>query len=157
VAYLPFGGALFVAMRPRLSTPVAFIATVVVATLLSLILESVQMFLPTRIASNLDLLTNACGAAAGALLAWIFTLPPLTNNPIALTLRRSVRSDAYGDCGLLILALWVLIQFQSASFAMAHGDLRDIFDVTPLFEHSPRSYLFAEASVVALAIAAIGL
>src|SRR5215510_1406171 len=77
VAYLPFGSALFIAMRPRLSSTAAFFAATALGALLSLVIESCQMFLPARIASNLDLLTNACGAASGALLALIFTLPQL--------------------------------------------------------------------------------
>src|SRR6266576_2393209 len=49
VAYLPLGAMLFVALRPPLASAAAFIAAILIAAALSLALESVQMFLPSRI------------------------------------------------------------------------------------------------------------
>lgn len=155
-AYLPLGATLFAALRPPLAAAPAFIAATMIAVLVSLALESAQMFLPTRIATNLDLLTNAFGAAIGALAAWALTLPMLANNPLALVRRRAVRADALGDFGLLVVALWILIQFHQVPFALGHGDLREMLNITPLFTHTPLSYLLLETGVVTLAIIATG-
>ena len=41
-----------------------------VLTMLSLVMETLQIYLPTRVPSNLDLILNILGAALGALSAW---------------------------------------------------------------------------------------
>lgn len=156
-AYLPLGAMLFATLRPLLAPAAAFFAAALVAAALSLVLESLQMFLPMRIASNLDLLANSTGAGIGALAAWMFALPALANHPLVTMRRRAVRPDTLGDCGLIVVGLWILIQFHQGPLAVNSGDLREILGITPLFAHTPRSYLMAEAGVVALAVVAIGL
>ena len=156
-AYLPLGAMLFAALRPPLPAAAAFMVAMLLAALLSFALESAQMFLPARIASNLDLLSNASGAGLGTLAAWMLALPALADNPLAVMRRRAVRPGTLGDCGLLVVALWILIQFQQAPFALGNGDLREALRITPFFPHTPQSYLLAEAGVVALASVAIGL
>ncbi|MBI4191578.1 MAG: VanZ family protein [Betaproteobacteria bacterium] len=157
VAYLPFGAMLFAALRPPLPASAAFVAATFIAALLSLALESAQMFLPARIASNLDLLSNSGGAGIGALAACVLSLPALQDNSLAALRRRAVRTDTLGDCGLIVVALWILIQFHQAPLALGSGDLREALRITPFFSHTPRSYLLAETGVVALAVVAIGL
>lgn len=156
-AYLPLGALLFAASRARLPSAAAFGVAVLLAAALSLACESAQMFLPTRIASNLDLLANGAGAGIGALAAWILALPALVNHPLAVLRRRLVRTDVLGDWGLIVVALWILAQFHVASLALGSGDFREALHVTPLFAHAPQSYLLAETGVVALAIVTIGL
>jgi VanZ family protein len=153
-AYLPLGAMLFFTLRPPLAAAFAFVLATLLAAALSLALESVQMFLPTRISSNIDLLSNSAGAAAGALGALLLTL---WNNPLAALRRRVVRAGRLGDCGLLIITLWIVIQFHPSPLAFGSGNLRDAFGIPPMFMHSSLAYLLAEASVVALAIIAIGL
>ena len=153
-AYLPLGMMLFIALRPPLSAAWALFFATLIATLLSLALESMQMFLPVRIASNVDLLANGAGAASGALAAWLLTR---SSNPLAVLRGRLVRTDALGDCGLILIALWILVQFHPAPLALGHGDLRESLGIAPLFAHAPQSYLLAEAGVAALAVMGIGL
>ena len=157
VAYLPLGAMLFAALRPLLPTTAAVMAATLMAALLSLALESVQMFLPTRIASNLDLLTNISGAGIGALAAWVFASPAFANNPLAAMRRHAIRAGALGDVGLLVIALWILTLFYQAPLASGNGDLREMLGIAPLFTHTPLSYLLAETSVVALSIIATSL
>ena len=153
-AYLPLGIMLFVALRPPLRAASALVFATLIATLLSLALESVQMFLPVRIASNVDLLSNGAGAASGALAAWLLAR---SGNPLAALRGRMVRTDAFGDCGLILIALWILVQFHPAPLALGNGDLRETLGIAPLFAHAPQSYLLAEAGVAALAVMGIGL
>jgi VanZ family protein len=153
-AYLPLGAMLFFTLRPPLSAAFAFLLSVALAALLSLALESVQMFLPTRIASNIDLLANTAGAVLGALAGLLLTL---WNNPLTALRRQVLRAGPLGDAGLIVIALWLVIQFQPSPVAFGSGNLRDVFGITPLFMHSSQAYLLAEAAVVALAVIAIGL
>jgi hypothetical protein len=121
---------------------------------LSLLLESVQMFLPSRIASNVDLISNSAGAALGALGALLLTL---WNNPLAALRQRMVRAGRLGDCGMLVIALWIVIQLHPSPLAFGSGNVRDTFGITPMFMHSSQAYLLAEAAVVTLAVIVIGL
>jgi VanZ family protein len=153
-AYLPLGAMLFFALRPPLAAAVALVIAVLLAAALSLLLESVQMFLPSRIASNVDLISNSAGAALGALFALLLTL---WTNPLAVLRKRVVRAGKLGDCGLLVMALWIVIQFHPSTLAFGSGNVRDAFGITPMFMHSSQAYLLAEAAVVALAVIAVGL
>ncbi len=141
VAYLPLGAILFVALRPTLAGASAFVAATLIAAALSLALESVQMFLPSRIASNVDLLANSAGAGSGALAVWIFSLPAIAKHPLVAMRRRALRSDALGDCGLIVVALWILIQFHQAPLALGSGDVREYFGITPFFPHMPQAII----------------
>ncbi len=154
VAYLPLGIMLYFALRPPLAAAVACVLATLLAAALSLALESVQMFLPSRIASNVDLISNSAGAAAGALGALLLTH---WHNPLAAWRRRFVRADQIGDCGLLVVALWITIQFHPSPLAMGSGNLRDALGIAPLFMHTSQSYWLAETAVVALAVIALGL
>jgi VanZ family protein len=156
-AYFPLGLLLFAALRPRLHPAIAVLTATLGAAMLSLALEGAQMFLPARIASNVDLLTNISGAAAGAHAAWILALPLFSNNPLMALRRRAVRAGALGDCGLLVVALWILMQFHPAPLALGSGDLREALEIAPLFAHTPQTYLLAETGVVALTVIAVGL
>ncbi len=66
LGYLPLGFLLFVAgVRGGRGAGLAAALACVVATLLSFSMETLQNYLPTRVASNVDLALNAVGAALG--------------------------------------------------------------------------------------------
>ncbi len=153
-AYLPLGAMLFVMLRPPLAAAFALILATLLGALLSLALESVQMFLPTRIASNVDLLSNSLGAALGAFVAMLLNM---SSNPLATLRAGLVRPGLTGDCGLIVLLMWIVIQFHPAPVALGSGNLRDIFGLTPGFMHSSQAYLLGEAAVAACTVAALGL
>jgi VanZ family protein len=154
LAYMPLGAMLFYALRPPLAAAVACVLAIMLSAALSLALESTQMFLPSRIASNVDLISNSAGSAIGALGALLLAF---WNDPLAAVRRRVIRADSLGDCGLLIAALWVLVQFHPARLAFGSGDLRDTLDITPMFTHTSHAYLLAEAAVAGFAVIAMGL
>lgn len=156
-AYLPLGAMLFAALRPRLSDSVAFVVATLLAALLSFALECTQMFLPMRIASILDLLSNSAGAGIGALLGLVLVQPAFADNPLTALRRDAVRTDAYGDFGLIVIAAWILIQFHQAPLVFGGGDWREILHITPLFAHTPQTYILAEGAIAALATTAISL
>ena len=153
-AYLPLGTMLFIALRPPLRAAWAFVFATLIAAFLSLALESVQMFLPTRIASNVDLLSNGAGAAIGAAAAGLLAR---ASTPFAALRGRAVHADVLGDCGLILVALWIMVQFHPAPLALGGGDLREALRIPALFAYTPQSYLRAEAGVAALAVTGFGL
>ena len=157
VAYLPLGTMLFVALQPSLPGAAAFVSATFIAATLSLGLEGAQMFLPTRIASNVDLISNGAGACCGALAAWMLSLPAPAGNPFNAMRQRLFRGGTLGDCGLLLVFLWIAIQFHLAPLTFGSGDLREALRLAPYFAHTPQSYLLVEAAVAALAVIAVGL
>ncbi|WP_017925063.1 VanZ family protein, partial [Burkholderia glumae] len=69
LGYLPLGVLAVGALHPRVRGPAAVLAATLFGTLVSGAMEALQTYLPTRVASNLDLGANALGALLGALLA----------------------------------------------------------------------------------------
>lgn len=153
-AYLPLGAMLFHVLHPPLRAGFAYVFATLLAALLSLSLESAQMFLPTRIASNVDLLSNSAGAALGAAGAMLLEV---WNNPLAGLRARVVRPGRVGDYGLVVILLWIVIQFHPSAVVFGSGNLRDVLGITPTFMHSSQAYLVGEAAVVALAMIGIAL
>ena len=109
VVYLPFG--FFVGLMPRQSGGwQRLIVAVVVGALLSLTMETLQMFLPTRDASTVDWISNITGAAVGGLLAAVFTRSPNASRWLSSARARWFLPGAAGDIGLSLLAIWLAVQ-----------------------------------------------
>ncbi|MBR8329800.1 VanZ family protein, partial [Burkholderia cenocepacia] len=69
LGYLPFGALGVLALHPRWRGVAATLIAGGLGVLLSGTMEALQTYLPTRVASNLDLGANALGALLGAALA----------------------------------------------------------------------------------------
>lgn len=105
LGYAPFGFLLALALHStRLSWPTIAWSTLVAAAL-SLSMESLQMFLPVRVPSNVDAALNVTGAFAGAVLARALEWVGLLDRWSRFRDRWFV-SDASG--ALALLALWPL-------------------------------------------------
>jgi hypothetical protein len=118
---MPFGALVVLALYPRwrgaLAAGIAFIG----GAMLSGTMEAVQTYLPTRVASNLDLAANALGALLGAALT-----APATSTLLDRGLPRRIRftwfeRDAAYMIGLS--ALWPFATMYPAPFLFAVGDL----------------------------------
>ena len=70
LGYMPLGFLLALSALRTGRGRFAFRFAVLAALALSFTLESLQVYLPVRVASNLDLALNVTGAALGALTAW---------------------------------------------------------------------------------------
>ena len=72
LGYMPLGFLLALSALRTYRRKRAITMAVFAAAALSLVLESLQSFLPERVSSNLDLFLNVAGAFLGALMAWAF-------------------------------------------------------------------------------------
>lgn len=109
LAYAPFG--FLVALIGTRRRPGARLATAIGAgALLSFAMESTQMFLPTRDASNVDLLSNSFGATVGGLTALAFNRAPGLRRRVAEWRYRTFLGGRSGDLGLALLGVWLLSQ-----------------------------------------------
>ena len=120
VGYVPLGFFLALALmrsgKPRLAVPLAFVA----GTLLSLCMEFLQIYLPRRVPSNLDLLLNAIGALAGACAAALLERWGAIDRWSDFRARWFVQ-DARG--ALVLLALWPMALLFPAAVPFGLGQV----------------------------------
>jgi len=110
LAYIPFGLLAGLALRARFAAVVSVLAAAALGVGLSAGMEYLQMYLPARTSSNVDVLTNSAGALTGALLAasitsWTWFFARLTRWRSGL-----FHHGKEMDFGLALLVLWVFGQ-----------------------------------------------
>ena len=113
-AYVPLGAALVLVWPRRISRRRRVGLTAAFAVILSFLMETAQMWLPTRYASTLDMLANTVGALLGALLGLLLTVSDRLTGWAAGIRERWVVSGATGDLMLALLAVWLLAQVNPA-------------------------------------------
>jgi len=157
VAYVPLGFLLALGLRTRVDARRAAMFATLLAAMLSLVMEGVQMFLPARIASNVDLLVNSGGALFGAMAAPLLSPSGFPGRKLAALRRRWFIPGTMADAGLVIVCLWLLTPLHPTAQPFGTGYLRATFDLPAYFIHTPRLLLFAEAAVVFFNLLALGL
>lgn len=110
LSYLPFGLLVGLVFRARFGAAASVIISLFIGLSLSASMEYLQMYLPARISSNMDLLSNGAGMLIGALLAvsitsrtWLFAR--LTRSRSSL-----FQHGKAMDFGLALLVLWMFGQ-----------------------------------------------
>lgn len=156
-AYLPLGFFTLLALHPRLRGAAAFAAAGLVGCFLSLALEALQTYLPSRIPSNLDLATNALGAFSGAGLALRYGVGLLSGGRIHALRHRSMLAGHRHDLGLVLLGLWLFTQLNPETLLFGNGDLRGLLEQAPAVMHPAEVFIRMEAAVAACNLIAIGL
>ena len=121
LGYMPLGSLIVLALYPRVRGTLAVGAALVGGALLSGTMEAIQTYLPTRVASNLDLAANAFGALVGGVL-----IAPATSALLDRGLLRRIRftwfeRDAAYVIGLS--ALWPFAAMFPAPYLFGGGDL----------------------------------
>ncbi|MEA5098023.1 MAG: VanZ family protein [Burkholderiaceae bacterium] len=123
-AYVPLGALAVFALHPKVRGWHAALIALASCTALSLLMEAVQTFLPTRVASNLDLMTNTTGAAVGAAAGVLLAPSFLAQGRFHQLAQRWFRPDS--SRALIVLALWPLAQIFPQSWLFGHGQLLPI-------------------------------
>ena len=157
IAYLPLGFLLALGLRPFLRPVLSVIAGALLAAGISIGMESLQLFLPARIPSNIDVMANATGGLIGALAAPLFAPSQLIGARLIAWRDRVFRDGALIETGLLIAVLWVVAQLDPVTQMFGTGHLRATFDLPVYFFHTPGRYLTAEAAVVFFNLLGLGL
>ena len=121
VGYMPFGILIVLALHPRVRGLWAVAIAAVVGLLVSGTMEVVQNYLPSRVPSSLDLLTNAGGCLAGAVIgAWF---APMLLDRSRLYLLRRRWFAAHASQGLVLVALWPLAQVYPQNYLFGNGQI----------------------------------
>ena len=121
VGYVPFGVLIVLALHPRVRGMWAVAVAAVAGLFVSGTMETVQNYLPSRVPSNLDQLSNAAGCVAGALLgAWV---APMLLDRSRLYLLRQRWFAAHASQGLVLIALWPLAQVYPQNYLFGNGQV----------------------------------
>jgi VanZ family protein len=108
-AYLPFG--FFVALVPRRRPPLGRLSVAIAAGAgLSCAMESLQMFLPSRDASTIDLMANTVGATAGGVIAIAFARSESAKRAVRGFRDHWFVPGLIGDLGIALMAIWLAVQ-----------------------------------------------
>jgi len=121
LAYAPAGLLLTLVLHPRPRGLPAVLVAAAGAACLSVLIEAAQNYLPARIASNLDVLTNVAGAALGALAGT--ALAPKLIDGRRLQEARQQWFRPQSAALLLLAALWPLAQIHPGPMLFGNGEL----------------------------------
>lgn len=157
LAYMPLGFLLVPSFQTRMKRGWAVVAACVVGATLSCGMELLQNFLPSRVPSNLDLMTNALGTALGALAGARWGAIFADRGWLALWRRRRIVRSRLGDTGLVLLAVWLFTQTLPRALFLGNGDLRGLLDLPAPVSFSPGSFLALEFLVTLFGVLAAGL
>ena len=110
LSYLPFGLLVGLALRAWFGALASVITSLLLGMWLSASMEYLQMYLPTRISSNMDILSNSTGMLIGALLAVGLVLWPWLLTRLTYWRGSLFQYGKAMDFGLALLALWMFGQ-----------------------------------------------
>jgi VanZ family protein len=156
-AYIPLGLLLSVGYGARFGAARGALAATLAAITLSMAMEAAQMFLPSRIASNVDLLANGVGALIGAMAAPLFAPARLLGGRLHAARHRMFLEGIVPDVGLVIAGLWLLTQFHPTVQPFGSGSLRSTFGLPAYLTHTPLLAFLSESLVVLFSVAGAGL
>nr|WP_315484308.1 VanZ family protein [uncultured Undibacterium sp.] len=165
IGYIPFGVLLVFSLYPLLRSRWSFLLASLSVCGMSLLMESIQFFLPNRVTSLLDLITNAAGGILGALCGVL--LIPLILESGRLQSLRTKWLQRESSPELVVLGLWPLSQIFPQAFLFGHGQILPVLslwceeyldvniDLSAYLRHgielSPETYLLSETIITASA------
>ncbi len=156
-AYLPLGFLWVTALRQRIAAAPAVVVAVVIGTMLSLGMEVMQHFLPSRVPSNLDLACNVAGTLIGALAGGYWGRTMLDGGRLDSLRHRLFVSGTMHDAGLLLIWMWLLTQFNPDTLLFGNGGLRELLAVPRPLDYTAGGFVRIEAAIVGTHTLAIAL
>ncbi len=109
LAYVPLGFFLSL-VRHRQAPWGRFALALAGGAALSFVLESLQMLLPSRVASVMDLMSNTVGSTFGGAFGVMFAHAPGARRAIREVRHRWFLEGACGDLGLSLVLVWLVVQ-----------------------------------------------
>jgi len=157
LGYAPLGFLAVLAFFPALRGPAAVFVALFVAAGLSLTLEVLQNYLPSRITSNLDLAANSLGGLLGAAVGARYSARLLGDDGLHALRQRLFRPGGRIDLGLVLIGLWLVSQLNPATLLFGAGDMRELLHRPSGELHTPDVFIRFEAAVVCASTIAVGL
>lgn len=157
LAYMPLGLFMAAALRRRMASPSAFLLSAGTGALLSVAMESLQQFVPSRDPSVLDIALNIAGTCIGAGGA-AFLRADTRLGAALLGLRNDwLRKGHSPELGAIAFCLWALSQTSPLVPSLDVSQLRDA--LSPVYRTllDPDRFNLAQSAVYALYLAGLGL
>ncbi len=154
-AYIPLGLFIAMALIERLGAFGAILFSAFLCSILSLSMESLQMYLPSRVSSNMDWLANSAGGMTGALFSVRAWHVPFVEDRIATLKDEWFLKGSAGNAGIALLSLWLFTQANPSLPLMGSWVLDEGSLIQRLF--IPHRFSPIEAVSVALALFSFGL
>lgn len=148
LAYLPLGFLWVTVLAARLPAGVALLLAVLAGGLLSCGVECAQNFLPSRVPSNLDLVSNTLGTLLGAAAGLRWGRHLLDGGRLHAWRERRFLTGITGDRGLLLVALWLLSQLNPETFLFGNGNLRSLLGLPAAFDFEAGHFIELEMATV---------
>ena len=131
VGYIPYGALLVLAVYPWVARLWAMLLAATLGILTTGLMEAVQTFLPSRVSSNLDLLTNSLGVLIGVIIGGLLTPRLLERDLLQQILQRwfvpHVRGLNSVSSGVVLVCLWPLAQIFPLSYHLGLGQILPTF------------------------------
>lgn len=157
LAYLPLGFLWATLLQSAQRRWPGVVGALLIGALLSLALEILQNYLPSRVPSNLDLACNTLGSGLGALLGAGYGKTLLNGGRLHTLRTHWVLPGAAGDSGLTLMALWLLTQLNPETLLFGTGDLRQLLDLEPAMDFDVARFSRIEAAIAFANTLAVGL
>ena len=157
LGYVPFGILGVAALYPRVRGYAALLAVLAGGTVLSLILEALQSYLPSRDASNVDLLSNAAGSLIGAAFGLRAVPWMLEHGPLKPARQTFFLPGSAIDFGIVLLGLWLFVQLNPATLLFGAGSLRDLVIAQEGRARTPEFFIIVETLISAANVVAVAL
>jgi VanZ family protein len=151
LAYLPLGFALYAVWPTQWHVRSRFAATLLLAIALSIAVEALQTWLPTRVSSVYDTIANVIGAMLGAGVATYLLARTWLVRTARWTRETLFIKGATGDLKILLLFVWLIAQVNPGIplfGATFHPGMDGAFDA---------AVIAVELAQVAAALVGIGL
>lgn len=163
LGYIPLGMLIVFALYPVCRRSVSVVIASAGGALLSATMEITQYFLPSRVTSLLDFLTNAGGSSIGAIIGALMIPLLLEKGRLRLLRKRWLYTEASRE--ILVLSLWPMAQIYPQAYLFGLGQIlpilsfwiNDFFDlsidISSLLindiDLSPEQFLLAETIITA--------
>lgn len=121
LGYCPFGALVVLSLHPRVTGARAALLAFAAGIVLSGAMEALQTWLPNRIPSNIDLMTNALGALLGATMMAPFASAMIDRG----TLRRLRIAwfESHASFAIILILLWPFAQIFPQEHLFGMGGL----------------------------------
>lgn len=125
LGYIPLGLLIVFALYPRFQRARAITFATILGIVISMGMEGVQYFLPHRVTSILDLITNASGTLMGAIAGTMLSSALLEKGRLRLLRKHWLHQESSRE--LLVLGLWPLAQIFPQAYLFGLGQILPIF------------------------------
>jgi len=124
LVYIPLGFLLALNVPAKAGFAARALFSVVLGTILSITMEYLQMFLPGRTSSFLDVLLNSFSSCCGALCVWGQDERSTIGKRLSALRHKWFNDGRITDAGLILLGAWGLMQLAPFVPSLDVGDIK---------------------------------